>query len=70
MPPSPPPLPKKAAPALPVKRLCITLCATLGIVVASMLIWRKLRIVTGVPRTAYAEPDRHASTPDEHPPAR
>ncbi len=36
----------------------ITTCAlTLGI---TMLIWMKLRVVTTIPRTAYAEPEKAA----------
>ncbi|MBS0189369.1 MAG: hypothetical protein JSS51_14995 [Planctomycetes bacterium] len=32
-----------------------------------MLIWVKLRLVTNVPRTAYAEPDRRLVEPKKHP---
>jgi len=35
---------------------CVACCSL------AMLIWVKLRVVTGVPRQAYAEPDRAAPT--------
>jgi hypothetical protein len=40
-----------------------TLCLTLA-----MFIWMKLRVVTGVPRTAYAEPENKAPAPPHMPP--
>ena len=39
-----------------------TLCLTLA-----MFIWMKLRVVTGLPRTAYAEPELSRSTPPKVP---
>jgi hypothetical protein len=43
----------------PVGRVCTF--ALMGGMVA-ILIWMKLRVVAGVPRTAYADPNEHAAT--------
>jgi hypothetical protein len=37
----------------------LTACALLGCMGFAMLIWYKLRVVTNVPRTAYAEPEQN-----------
>lgn len=54
-----------------IRRTVVTLVCTLGVTFAAMLIWRKLRIVTGVPRTAYAQPEQHPKPAPEpaHAPA-
>lgn len=50
-----------------IRRTVVTIACTLGVTFAAMLIWRKLRIVTGVPRTAYAHPEQPAdSAPKPH----
>ncbi|MBX3384031.1 MAG: hypothetical protein KF864_11045 [Phycisphaeraceae bacterium] len=53
-------------PARTVAALVTTCALTLGI---TMLIWMKLRVVTTIPRTAYAEPERQIRGKAAPPPA-
>lgn len=44
--------------------------ASLALSVFALLLWGKLKLVTGVPRTAYAEPERAAPPPKVPPQAK
>lgn len=43
---------------------------TLALGALALLIWLKLRVVTGVPRTAYADPHEHEQKPSQSQSAR
>ncbi|MFO0832105.1 MAG: hypothetical protein U0637_09700 [Phycisphaerales bacterium] len=49
--------------SLGLKRLAAFIGAGVVVCTFALLIWAKLRMVTGVPRTAYAEPEQQQSGP-------